>query len=194
MPLLASDSFNRADANPISGSWSTIGGASNPMQIVTNQARGSVAANAFNASYWNGLSWPDDQYSTALIVASLAGTFPGIGVRMSASAQTGYFGYAEALGAGSTLYIQRRVAGVLVNLTTGVFTVNANDRLQLDVRGNLLILRLNGVQKLQTTDNNILAGSAGIVSVAAVVADAIVDSWEGGSLLGRTRDRHRPRN
>jgi hypothetical protein len=59
MALPASDNFNRSNANPIGGNWTTVPGLEN-VQIVSNQLTGTVSP---SVAYWNPDTPNNDQYS-----------------------------------------------------------------------------------------------------------------------------------
>lgn len=68
MAALASDNFNRADENPISGNWTNnaLGeGANNQLKIVSNQVQAVTAATSCEA-YWNARTFSGsiEQYFT----------------------------------------------------------------------------------------------------------------------------------
>jgi hypothetical protein len=65
--ITASDSFNRANENPLSGggNWSSITGVNSPLQLLNNKAQGIVVSSD-NANVYTGASFADDQYAEAM--------------------------------------------------------------------------------------------------------------------------------
>ena len=63
--VLASDNFQRANANPIGGNWSSLIAAQNA-QLLSNSVT-SATAGTPGDSYWNALVWAADQSSQVTI-------------------------------------------------------------------------------------------------------------------------------
>src|SRR5437868_14876954 len=84
---LASDNFNRSNANPIGGNWT---GVTNNNQIVSNAVQPNGTNNAEHSSYYNQLSWPNDQYSEVSITTLTGSVQAGPCVRMATGANSMY--------------------------------------------------------------------------------------------------------
>src|SRR5882672_2626794 len=69
---LASDSFNRANENPLNATnWTNVSG--HPLQVATNLA--TLVDDNFSASTYTGVSWSgiDDQYAQITLVTLQSG-------------------------------------------------------------------------------------------------------------------------
>lgn len=189
----ASDTFARANANPIGGNWtaySTIAGATSfaPGQIVSNQVEGTVIGNNFD-SFYTGITWNADQWSQVTAQVSLANS-AGIGVLLRANALGAYRLYWQGnLGSAGQYHIQKyTVAGnVFSNLLTqnlGFLTVNVGDVLMGCVVGTTLSIYLNTNLVCQTTDSTWASGSAGIAGApTTALTNVAINNWSGGSII-----------
>jgi hypothetical protein len=177
MAVLATDNFNRADANPIGGNWTTINAA---MKIASNVAAPVNDANDSGA-YYNAVSFPNDQYSQAKIVSPTSGNQTGCGVYVRANATSGGNGYMLYLANnanGAVLY--KLVNGTPTLIWQRAITYGAGNVGYLEVQGTTLIARYNGAAiGASATDSAHAAGSAGI-SYSSANAGSNADDWEGG--------------
>ena len=174
MALPATDDFNRADANPIGGNWTTVFGES-ALKIVSNQCLQSVSGANRNAAYWNADSFNNDQYSKVKIVS--LGTLNTVGplVRVSPSAETFY----RVVTSTTTITVSKCIVGSFTNIGATIsYTFATGDTLKLAVAGTTLEVFVNYVSVGTRTDSDIASGSAGIYSRG----DGIVDDWEGGNV------------
>lgn len=170
------DNFNRADANPIGGNWTTVTGQS-AMQIVSNQAKGS--STGFNGAYYNAQAFNDSQYVQAKGVTFGTGSW-SITCRQSSSANTNYY-----LLVGNTSWsFGKTIAGT--GSTIGAEqtkTIADGTVARLDCSGgNPVTLKafFNGAQEAYTqTDSSISSGSPGVTVYGN---SAVYDDWEGGNL------------
>lgn len=176
---LASDNFNRADGT-LGSNWTTLTGTADPL-IQSNE----VAAPSTNAAYYSAVTWPANQFARLTLdaITSIDDTGIGPAVRLSASADTGYF----ALGWSSGSAIYKIVAGVITRLATGG-PASAGDVLQLSVTGNALTLKINGVTAATATDSSIASGSAGFYGNAdfILIITPTGDNWAAGDTGVRT--------
>src|ERR1035437_3818502 len=184
MPLtftpLASDNFTRANANPISGSWTTVPGAA-PWQILSNMAEGT-AAFGFNASISTAVTWPNDQYSE-VTVGQNTYAYAGPAVRFNPASDDGYLLFYQA--GSNSLIIQKIVAGGGTTLATSVSTpaVAPGDVVRLVVVGNQLSAYYNGTLIIPPfTDTTYGAGSPGIAAyLVGNTYEERISNWVGGS-------------
>lgn len=179
MSILATDNFNRADADPIGGNWTT-GPSSGAMKIATNIATTSTGTDS--AAYYNALAWPNDQYSLANITSVTAGggAGPCVLVRMSAAAQTFYRVAADRAASGN-VQLAKAVAGSFTTLWNRTATVIDGDILKLSAQQTSLDVYISGVAVGATaTDSAITAGNTGIGYSSNDGGPTTVDNWEGG--------------
>lgn len=197
MSILATDSFNRADANPIAGNWTTESGMS-AWKILTNQAQSS--ANTVDCgAFYNAVTWPAAQWSQGTIIASPnftgSGDGGGVSVRIAAAAKTDY---ELVVGSGTAgCAINKRVAGVFSTIATSASTFAANDVAYLEAQGTALVAKKNGATfSLSVSDGAITTGNAGLMfSSEGTAVGVTLDDWSGGDFLAGNSQAiasHRP--
>lgn len=182
MALPATDNFNRADATPAGGNWTSVPGTAvwaSDMKILSN-ALTSADVLGDGAAYWNADAFANDQYSQAKLTnAGTADLYFYILGRCSPSAETTY--YLRIL-TGTSVGLRKCVAGTVTPIGTDVaYTGINNDIAKLKVVGNVLTGYINGAQVITATDSSspIASGSAGIGCFDTV---PIIDDWEGGNV------------
>lgn len=153
LALPASDNFNRADSNPISGgNWT---GVVNNLQITTNIAYGNTFAYAL--AYWSADAFNADHYSQVKLATSPSDGGPA--VRVSAGPNSYHFD----LKAGNNCNMVKLVAGSFTNLQTGLTSPANGDTCYIEVVGTTIKVKINGVQVgTDQTDSSLSSGSAGI--------------------------------
>ena len=178
----ATDSFNRANENPISTNWTTVTGVTSGIQLSSNQVAG-ISATTDNASAYTGATFPDDQYSEATYTSGAQDSGPT--VRVSTAQWTGYYTWSS----GSTHHITRYNNGTNTDFSattggpkTGAWVVG--DRIGMSVVGYptaTVTLWRNGVPIHSILDSSaIQSGSPGlyIYNTGATT----FDDWVGGNL------------
>jgi hypothetical protein len=184
-PILpAKDSFDRANANPVDGAWTTVT-SQTALQISSNKA---IPANAANdcAAFYNALPFPNDQYAQAKVstAAGAAGGGTGIGpmVRCSAADNTNYR-VVITHGATNNITLGKFVASAFTEIWQRTVTFVDGDILRLEVQGTTLRVYVNGVQVgADATDSSIASGAAGI-AYSSNLASCTADDWEAGELV-----------
>lgn len=169
MALPATDNFNRIDANPIGGNWTTTPGE-NAIQITNNRA--FLTGNP-SGCYWNADAFNDNQYSKATVTLNVTGR--GVTGRVSAIATTYYLLWINNT---TTLEVYKCIAGTFTKLGstyTGPFAVD--DIIKLSVSGQTLTPNVNGTDLSTQTDSAITSGSPGMR-----FGDGTLDNWEGGNI------------
>lgn len=182
---LASDNFNRADANPLDGSWTQLasGGGFGPAQLVSNAVEGASAG--VNADSWfNGISWPNDQWAQITVIG-LSNSFIGISLRQSTSgAETAYrFVFGQGSTGGSVPYIiQLANAGSFSTLRSGSATLNNGDLISAEAIGTTLNFYVGASLIDSVSDATIASGAAGfMIAPISSTGNAILDDFSGGS-------------
>lgn len=180
---LATDNFNRADANPISGNWTTFSGET-AFQITTNTARPSNSLSDAG-SYESSATWPNDQYSQAKATAPTSfndGSGIGVRVRMSTSARTAYDSIVDSSG---HAFHDKFVAGTFTQIWTRAITYSAGAVIYLEVQGTTLVTKYNGAAVgASNTDSSIASGKAGLRHSSNTNSNTLLDDWEGGDFGG----------
>jgi len=172
----ATDDFNRANADPISGNWTTANSSS--CALTSNQAQGNVAFGRQD-EYWNAATFGNDQYSQIRVRTVSSGTlFVYAIVRLSDSIENqGYYLRTD----GATLKIFKQIAGVFTELQDCGVTTTNGDIIKLTIQGNTLRAYKNGAQvgTDQASGGELLSGRTGF----AIFETGALDDWEGGDLV-----------
>ena len=178
---LASDDFNRANENPITGNWTSGTSTFTDPQIVSNVVQG-VTASADGSAFYNAITWPDDQYAELKITSLNVPGDGGPAVRLSAADKTGYIFSVDTNG---TQYnIIKYVAGSGTNLSGTIGrTFIVGDIVRIEARGSSISVFHNNVQFFSVADGSIAAGNAGLF-IFDNAADFTLDSWAGGAAVG----------
>lgn len=180
--LLASDTFQRADENPLASGWTTITGQGN-CQIVSHLVE-AVSINTNCGVRWSGITWPNDHTSEVVVQAAANSTGTvAVLVRISASAATYY---QLNINSGNAPTIYRTVAGsaTLIATLVGAVTITAGDVISLTASGATLIAYKNGVQLGYVMDTTITSGSPGFILFdTAAITNAQVSGWRGYNTL-----------
>jgi hypothetical protein len=186
--LSATDTFNRANQNPIASPWTSL----DPIhlgtgQILNNQFESSVVGNSDSVN--TGTSpWPNDQGSKITVGALNSSSYMGVDLRAqnlgTASGKT-YRCYVGpgATGSGSIPWgIQFYSAGNFYQLASGTLTggIQAGDTLEADVTGTLITLFHNGISVGSVSDSNLSSGQPGIFTApGGSTANSIILGWSG---------------
>ena len=181
---LATDNFTRADANPISGSWATVGGAA-AWQIKSNMAESTVIGINANLSISTAVVWPADQYSEVTVgVSGVVTDLGGPAVRFNPASKNGYILFYQ--GGSGPITIQTVItpgSGATI-ASSGTLNVSPGDVLRLVVIGNQLSAYQNGVEIIAPfTDNTFATGSPGLSSYiqTGTTGNIRFSLWSGGS-------------
>ncbi|HUH21370.1 MAG TPA: hypothetical protein VLZ09_05815, partial [Gaiellaceae bacterium] len=116
---------------------------------------------------------------SALLVANVR-------VRCSASAQTYYAGGAAPNEFGSALYVIYKVVAGTITLLDFNATVSmaASDVVRLTVTGTSLVLTVNGVTRVTTTDSAIATWQPGFGGHSSANPSSLWDNWAAGDVGG----------
>jgi hypothetical protein len=172
---VATDDFNRADADPIGGNWSTPTGCS-AARVRHNCLQKSLSGSTPWGTYWSADSFENDQYSQC-IGLNLSGGPAGPAVRIDAGSATAY-----VYGMRSTT-IQRFfkiVAGTWTQLGSDEGqTITTSTVCKISAVGTTLSLYADGSLIDTRTDSTIASGSAGVMWYDG----QSYDDWEGGNIV-----------
>jgi hypothetical protein len=164
-----SDDFNRANG-ALGANWGTD---RNALTIVSNQAKGTSAANCatwrvtgtFAANQYSEIVWQGGAANGAGPIVRHNGVNPG----------TYYVAYFD----GTKMYLESVAAGAYTGINgagTDFVPVNG-DVLRLEVSGTTLTVRRNGVKLYTTTNAAIATGRPGFEIFGTTIA---VNDWAGG--------------
>lgn len=179
---LAVDTFNRANENPINPSNWTTRATFHDLQVLSNLCKSS-ANNSDAGAFYTGVVFPNDQYVEAT-VSQLTnnGTLNVMG-RSNNDATVGYtVGVAVVTAIGNpdcVIELSRNSDSAVLGSFTGV--VNINDTVRLEMLGQSLAVKLNGVVIMTTSDSNNYSGAPGLaLSVTDLNTDASCSHFAAG--------------
>lgn len=183
--LVASDDFNRADVDPITGNWTDLNGANSRIKILSNAIQASHGNNA--AARWTGTgTFTNDQYSSVQI-PTWRNTSSRIGAIVRASADTAanrdHYGYRITDTVPSTTVLFKIVNGTETSLdsSTSVTWTNS-DRVECESEGTTIRGLKNGTSQISVTDSALTTGQPGVTAYYAGGTAVQGDNWEAGSL------------
>lgn len=197
MAVLATDTFDRANADPIGGNWTTAGTYA-ALKIASNVAVPSNQG-ADGAAYYNAISWPNDQYSQLKVTGGTGGSGVGFGAltRQATGATNTNYRCVVDRGATNNVEMGKTVAGTFTSLKSFSNTWVDSDVLRLESQGTSHRIYRNGTQISTTaTDSAIASGNAGMFYSSDEASTG--NDWEGGdftsvSAMKRINDHLRPR-
>jgi len=176
--VVAADNFNRSDANPIGGSWTTVSSKNN-LKIVSNQVEAAIAG---AGAYWNANTFSANQYSRVK-VADASSSDLAIYVRVKSGQDTSYF--VSAVSGNVNFY--KAVSGSYTNLKSSTaMSLSNNDILRLEATGinpTTLSFYQNGILRDSITDSTVELQSTGYPGIYIGSVLAKFDDWEGGNML-----------
>jgi hypothetical protein len=181
MGVLATDNFDRANVDPIAGNWST---QTNEGSMAINTNHVVCADDQDRAINYNAITWPDDQYSQAAITASTGyaqDDGPGVGLRMSTSAET-FYRIIMRTGTTNNVSIGKKVTGSFTRIAGRDITYAASTVLYGEVQGTTIIVKYGGVQAgASATDSSVTTGRTGLTFSSENASQTMTwDDWEGG--------------
>lgn len=183
---IASDNFNRANANPIGGNWTTEGGT-NAVQIVSNAVEATVV-NTTNFAYWNANTFPNDQWGQVTAVTlNPADTVAAFNLTLrsaKANPRTFYQYYMQHPASATATVIQKIIAGVGTTIVQNATVWASGDIALATVIGTTVTLYKGGVQVAQGTDGALASGPAGISARPVnALANVVIDNWSAGGFV-----------
>jgi len=178
------DDFNRADANPAGGNWSTLSGY-NVVQIIS-QKLCSSSSGGDSGAYWNAATPGANQfvqYTISALTAGLAATW-GLILRLNDGVGTMY--QAQHVPSIPRTQILKIITGTPTAISGEDTTPwQLNDVIYFEVNGTNLTLKRNGGTILTVSNGDITAaGSIGVripLFTGAAGSDSI-DDFSGGDL------------
>jgi hypothetical protein len=183
-----SDTFQRANANPIGGNWSALG-TFGQLQLTSDLVEG-ITTSTGGADYWNAFSWPNGHWSTVTANAGNAGSNLVAVTRSNNSGAINcyngvFFVGAGGLGTSGSVEIQKRIAGVNTTLLT--FTgliLSQGDTLMTVANGTNILVYFNGIVFAGLVDSSVASGTGGagmFIFPNGAVSVASLSAWSGGT-------------
>jgi len=179
MTLPVGDNFNRADASPIGGNWSTVAGLASTA-LVSNASTASSNLSD-SVSYWNAETFPVNQYSKAKIAVIVGSADIGITARCATNF---YLSISRVTGSDILKYTGGGFS-LLASITHAVYA--NGDVIGIECEGTTIRSLKNGISQGSTTDSAVTSGAPGVYHWFTA---ARLDDWEGGSLLGNVSKRY----
>ncbi len=183
LAMQASDAFARANGG-LGANWTQMSSNSGftSGQIVSNQVTCGTAGDNCD-SYYNAITWPNDQWVTVTVDTCLASSFVGIALRATANNDYRIYWHGTAGSSGTVVF--QRYHGSFSALTTSpssiAFTLNTNDTLTGAVIGTNIYLYHNGALVGTASDSNISSGSGGFaMSPTTATSNAYIGLFSGG--------------
>lgn len=177
----SSDTFQRADVNPLAPGWVKPTGfpVNDALQLLSHAAQAQSGSDIAAGTYVG--TWPANQYSEVAMGADPSSSnFLGPAVRMG----NGLNGYmAEVTGpinAGTTIHIVAYVGGTSTTLTTIGVTINTGDLVRIRAQGTTITVSVNGTDIGNVTDSTVTSGAPGIFINNGSSGLGSVTSWSGG--------------
>jgi len=193
--VLASDTFNRANQNPINTNWKSVGIFGGVLgQVFNNQYIGQNAA-ATDMLYDGSIVWPNDQYSQGTLITLNHGKgFAGLYVRGTISPNGVIFNKYQFLldgqfnNQGIGVPTGAKIANGSVFIATTIITPQSGDVFKLQAVGNQISVFQNNTLILNVADSTIASGMPGILAspVSGVAGDVAWDDWRSGAAIGGT--------
>lgn len=193
---LATDSFNRADENPLSngGVWSTTYTGTDAPQVVGNRVRPTTAGGNSNVASLNSPTFPNNQYAKMVIATAGGASAKYYSTLVRMSAPTTFNGYRCTAyintDTGYTSSIAKITAGTSADLVTENATTWAvTDTVDCRAEGTTLSLFRNGVVLLTTSDSTYSTGRPGIrLYSQSGVANVEADDFDAGEFVAESAD------
>jgi hypothetical protein len=168
------DTFTEPNSGTLGPNWTTVDGT---CAVVGNQAQLSIGSDTRAFCAYTQGSFSNDQSATAQLTVTNPGAF-GLGLRMSSTAETGYFFFCVAA---SSSVIAKFVAGVGYGITVGGPACALNDVLRFQVSGtNLTATDVTQGWSIVGTDQSIASGYPGLV--LENISGVAFDNFQGGNL------------
>lgn len=174
MGTLATDSFNRANANPLDGNWTKgSAGALAQMKLAGNAVT-SATPNQDSVVLENTVTWPANQYSF-VIIGTLGNKDGGPACRIQADGSC-YF--CSSYDGTNILLFSWNITGAgLLQISGGVGQYTAGAKIAIKAIGTTISVEMNDVVVCSVTDTAFATGKAGMHEYDGVMT---YDSWEGG--------------
>jgi glucose/arabinose dehydrogenase len=157
-----SDAFDRPDSADLGSAWLELGGT---LSITTNELRNAPTRNLFQMAIVPTFTSIEQTVAASFATINGSNSQPRFGVVLRYQDAQNYYLLSRVSGGTSALRISRVVNGVetvlkslaLPNPVNGTFF-----RLEGQVTGTTLTLRLDGVLKLSVVDSTFAAGNVGV--------------------------------
>jgi len=172
---MSTDDFNRSNADPIGGNWTTPSGAST-FRIVSNSFHTTSSGSDPWIAYWNADTFDADQYSQFGVLPAIDKGGPA--VRIGTSTLNGYM---YTLRQTNLTRLYKRISGSYTQIAAYTDTATTTSVFKISAVGSTLTVYIGGSQVGQETDT---ALEDGVVGAMSSTSAANWDNWEGGNVEG----------
>ncbi len=177
--MAVTDDFNRADASPIGGNWTTGPGFTG-LRVVSNECAKIDSFAGEAAAYYNAASFADNQYSQYTPTVLGTNTDQGPIVRCATSGTT------KNCYVANTYITDEQIFKFVGGTYTKLLSVTTSDVVNTDVirveaEGSTIRWVKNGTSQGSVTDSSLTSGAAGIFIYRP---DCRADNWEAGDIGG----------
>lgn len=167
---MASDSFTRADENPLASPWVGFGGSWNPLKLVSNAV---AAANTGGSDCGMRYTGSNGNFSRC-VVSAVGGRDGGPAINLDGSGN----GYVVTNYDAANWYLFRIDNTSFTQIGTIGGTMALNDVLELErVSGNV-IFRQNSVDKITAASSTYTGGLSGLFAYDDTIR---LDDWTDGA-------------
>lgn len=170
------DNFNRADANPLDGSWAKPTGVSLDFALSSNAAGGTGADGSRFAYNTNTVG--NKQFSQAAC-STISDGDVGVACRIQTGSFSGY-SFANRTVANGGWILERYDSGTITPLASNAASGGAaNDVIRIEANGSTITAYVNGSVALTAADTTYASGRVGMWCFNTT---SRLDNWSGGDL------------
>ena len=175
----ATDYFNRADSASLGGNWTNLETA--PLISVAN-GQAVLGGDGFAVARWVGGVFSSNQFAqTTLKHVQGGGADDIVDLTVRGSGTVGNYDF-YGVSFGPTFYFVYRNQGDVLAIGNSK-TFNSNDVVRLEVSGNTLTVKRNGITLTNITDSVLSTGAPGFNMYRNLSSSPpAIDNWSGGNL------------
>ena len=190
---LATDVFDRTDANDLGANWSPYTGSAQG-QIFSNRVQPLSVAISSGFEQYNAVTPANNQWAgLQIILLSNVGGYVNYAVYARLADPNTITGYLFAM-QNDQVFLGKQVAGSFTSLASVAHTYASTETLFLECVGTGLEGYINGTSVLTTTDSDIASGKTGLgwfADTGAATSDIVMDNFSMGDFTAGTALVHR---
>lgn len=186
--VLATDAFTRANATTLGTDYTPTSGDELDGGINTNRAcvpTGGENVRAGGVRTANPATWPNDQYSQAVLALTKPDAVWFVRVRALTAAVSYYAAGYDVYNYTSSTILAKQVTGTFTVITdSGADNLALNDVAYLEVQGTSLLMKKNGTNLIgPSTDSALTAGKPGFQYRHLAADVGVLDDGEWGDFV-----------
>lgn len=173
------DYFDRPDVASLGSNWTNLETA--PLVSIVN-GQATLGADGFAVARWSGGVFSSNQFAQLTLKHVQSGGADDIvDVTVRGSGTVGNYDFYGASFGPNFYFIYRNQGSILAMDNTQIF--NSNDVVRLEVSGNTLTVKRNGITLTNIIDGTLTSGAPGFNLYRNLSSlPPIVDNWSGGNL------------